>query len=200
MTLETLIQTHGYWIVFVGTFIEGETVLILGGIAAHGGYLRLPGVILAAFVGSLLCDQIFFHLGRRHGPAVLARRPGWKASIQRVDSLLVRYDLLMIIGFRFLYGLRTVSPFAMGMSSAISIGRFAILNAVGAAVWAVAIGAAGYALGDVVEGFMADAHDAEIVLLVGVLAIAATSWIIRFFRRRRPTASDASESSPPLVR
>lgn len=28
--------------VFLGTFIEGEIVLVLGGIAAHRGYLDLP--------------------------------------------------------------------------------------------------------------------------------------------------------------
>jgi membrane protein DedA with SNARE-associated domain len=185
MTLEALIQTHGYWIVFVGTFFEGETVLILGGIAAHGGYLRLPFVILAAFLGSLLCDQIFFHLGRRHGAAVLARRPGWRASIARVDSLVARHDLLMIVGFRFLYGLRTVTPFAMGMSSGISTGRFAILNVVGATVWACVLGSAGYALGNVMKELIHDARQGELILLVGVLTLAAAVWIVRFIKKRR---------------
>ena len=189
MTLEALIQTHGYWIVFVGTFLEGETVLVLGGIAAHSGYLRLSDVILAAFMGSLLCDQIFFHLGRRKGPAVLARRPGWKASIQHVDELLARYDLLMVVGFRFLYGLRTVTPFAMGMGSTISTARFAVLNTIGAAIWASVLGLAGYGLGDVASGLIQDARRAEKILLGVVLAIGTTIWLVRLLRRHYSNSS-----------
>ena len=64
--IQTLIQNYGYWAVFVGTFIEGETILLLGGFAAHRGYLALPWVIVAAFFGSLCGDQLFFFLGRKH--------------------------------------------------------------------------------------------------------------------------------------
>jgi membrane protein DedA with SNARE-associated domain len=53
VTLESIIETYGYWALLVGTFFEGETVLVLGGFAAHRGYLTLPWVILAAFIGSL---------------------------------------------------------------------------------------------------------------------------------------------------
>ena len=63
---EVLIQTHGYWVIFLGTFVEGETFLILGRFAAHRGYLHLDWVILIAFFGSLAGDNFFFFLGRRH--------------------------------------------------------------------------------------------------------------------------------------
>ena len=63
MTIEYLIQTYGYVAILVGTFLEGETVLVLGGLAAHQGYLQLPGVMLAAFAGTLIGDQLFFFLG-----------------------------------------------------------------------------------------------------------------------------------------
>jgi membrane protein DedA with SNARE-associated domain len=41
-------------VLFVGTFLEGETVLLLGGAAARLGYLRLEWVIACALLGSLL--------------------------------------------------------------------------------------------------------------------------------------------------
>ncbi len=64
MTLESFIQTYGYLALLVGTFLEGETILVLAGFAAHLGYLNLPWVILVAFVGTLSGDQLFFYLGR----------------------------------------------------------------------------------------------------------------------------------------
>jgi hypothetical protein len=33
MSIESLIDTYGYLAVLIGTFVEGETVLVLGGFA-----------------------------------------------------------------------------------------------------------------------------------------------------------------------
>ncbi|MGW8187802.1 MAG: DedA family protein [Desulfobacterales bacterium] len=82
--LESLIEKFGYLAVLLGTFLEGETILVLGGFAAHRGYLLLAGVILTAFCGSLMGDQLFFFLGRRNSRAFLDRRPLWKARADRV--------------------------------------------------------------------------------------------------------------------
>ena len=46
MTLESLIDTYGYLAILVGTFFEGETILVLGGLAAYREYLGLPWVNL----------------------------------------------------------------------------------------------------------------------------------------------------------
>ena len=55
-----MIENYGYAAILVGTFLEGETILVLAGLAAQLGYLTLSGVILAAFLGSLSGDQLFF--------------------------------------------------------------------------------------------------------------------------------------------
>ena len=60
MDLQNFIENYGYVTILIGTFLEGETILALAGLAAHQGYLLLPGVILAAFLGSLCGDQLFF--------------------------------------------------------------------------------------------------------------------------------------------
>ena len=42
--------------VLIGTGLEGETILVMAGFAAHQGHLSLPGVIAAAFTGSLIAQ------------------------------------------------------------------------------------------------------------------------------------------------
>lgn len=71
--METFLQTYGYWAILIGTFLEGETILVLGGLAAHMGYMDLSGVILSAFTGSLCGYQLFFFLGRRYSAFLLNR-------------------------------------------------------------------------------------------------------------------------------
>ena len=70
--LESLLSTYGYPILLIGTFLEGETVLILGGFFAHLGYLSLNWVIVCGLCGTLFGDQLFFLIGRHHGKTVLA--------------------------------------------------------------------------------------------------------------------------------
>jgi len=89
--LSEMIAKYGYLAVFVGTFFEGETILVLGGFAAHRGYLELPYVMLAAFVGTVLGDQLYYFIGRRWGVRLLEKRPRWrersaKAIARAIDA------------------------------------------------------------------------------------------------------------------
>ncbi|HDO33854.1 MAG TPA: DedA family protein, partial [Chromatiales bacterium] len=49
-TLQRLIETYGYAAVVVGTFAEGEVVLLLAGFVVHLGFLSFPGVVAAAWI------------------------------------------------------------------------------------------------------------------------------------------------------
>ena len=185
-----LIATYGYLAVVVGTFFEGETVLALAGFAAHRGYLHLPYVLLAAFVGSLSGDQLYFFLGRWHGAALLARRPRWQAHTARIHRILERRPGFFIFAFRFglLYGFRTVAPFIIGMSR-IPTSRFVLYNFLGAAVWAVSIGLLGYFFGHGVELLLGDVRRYEREAFLFLLAAGALLWIWRFVRRRRAASA-----------
>ena len=100
--LQSIIENYGYVSILIGTFLEGETILVLAGLAAHQGYLVLTWVILAAFLGSLCGDQLFFYLGRKQSQAVLSRRPAWKQKAQKIYKMMNRFETPMILSFRFL--------------------------------------------------------------------------------------------------
>jgi len=192
--LEQLITDYGYWAVFLGTLAEGETIVVLAGYAAHQGYLALPGVITAAFVGSFFCDQAIFHIGRRYGPALLTKHPRWRERAERAFRLLRRYQDLFIVGFRFLYGMRTASPFAIGMSG-ISPRRFFFLNAIAAFVWACAVGSAGYIFGKAVETFLGHAARYERYVFAAIIAGGfILLWIVPVIRRRLRRRAEADET------
>lgn len=184
MTLESIIQSYGYWAILVGTFLEGETILVLGGVAAFQGLLSLPWVILAAFTGSLCGDQLFFFLGRRYSLAILARRPTWKNRVAKAERLLNRFRTPLILIFRFLYGLRTVTPFVIGMGT-VPTRTFVPLNAIGALVWAVAVGVLSYAFGSIVETVIGNIKHYQIEVFGGIAAIGLCIWAVYFYRRRR---------------
>jgi membrane protein DedA with SNARE-associated domain len=116
MNLPEIIQSYGYTAVFVGTFLEGETVLLLAGFAAHRGYLSLPGIMVIACFASFLGDQLYFYLGRRYGIRLTDRFPKLKTKVEDFRTLLHRFHVPVILSLRFLYGLRIAGPIALGMT------------------------------------------------------------------------------------
>jgi membrane protein DedA with SNARE-associated domain len=185
----SLIQTYGYWAILLGTMLEGETVLLLGGVVAHRGYLELYRVILVAFVGAVIGDQFWFYIGRTRGTAWLASRPKWQATMTRWQDVLSRHQTACTLLFRFLYGFRTVAPLALAMSG-MSATRFAILNTVGAVLWALAIAYLGFALGDAAARLLGDVEHYELAAAIVVIAGAALVWIRRLYRRRGGDGGD----------
>jgi membrane protein DedA with SNARE-associated domain len=191
--LSELIRNYGYLAVLVGTFLEGETVLILGGFAAHMGLLELPWVMAAALTGSFTGDQLYYYIGRRFGPKIIARRLSWQEGAEKVYRHLRRHQNLLILSFRFFYGLRNVTPFAVGAAH-ISRARFFILNLTGAVIWSVVFAAAGYLSGEAFRLLLEDFRHYELYVLLGLLAAGALFWLTTLIRRRR-RAMERSKSA-----
>jgi membrane protein DedA with SNARE-associated domain len=179
MSLDSILMTFGYPIIFIGTFIEGETILILGGFAAKRGFMELHCVIIAAFLGTLFGDQLYFYIGRIKGMAFLEHRPKWKYRTDRVLNLLRKHQIALLLGFRFFYGIRTITPFLIG-ASGISPVRFIILNIISAAAWAVIIGFAGYLFGQAVELIVKEIKNYEMLVFGIILLAGALIWIIHW--------------------
>jgi membrane protein DedA with SNARE-associated domain len=182
-----LFQRYGYWIVLGGTLLEGETILIMAGYAAHLGYLRLPWVMVVAFIGSFTGDQGMFLLGRYFGASLLQRFPRFKKSVERVRSVLDRRGTLLMLGFRFVYGFRNTTPFVIGMS-ALPARRFSPLNAAGAVVWAIGISVLGFVFGEAVEVVLHKTRRVEEYALVGLLIAGSAIFLVRhLWLRKRET-------------
>ncbi|MCF6776572.1 VTT domain-containing protein [Thiotrichales bacterium 19X7-9] len=143
---EALIQTWGYWLMAFGAIIEGETFLIIGGIAAAHDMLHLPGLILLAIVGCVIHDAFFFYSGRFFGRQIVERFPKTQSKIEKVTRLLEKYDAGLIIAFRFMYGVRTIIPFALGISK-ISNLKFMFFDTIGAILWSCFFIIGGYYFG-----------------------------------------------------
>jgi membrane protein DedA with SNARE-associated domain len=188
MELAGLIEQYGYAAVFAGSVLEGETLLALAGVAAHRGYLSLHWVIAVAVAGAFLGDQLCFLAGRFFGGRMLARWPRLEPSVARADALLARRGATLVIGLRFMYGLRLAGVLAIGMSR-MRWRRFAILNLIGALLWAPLVAGAGYLLGNAVERLLGHVQLAEYTVIAAALIAGVAVWIIHQRRKRVTTRS-----------
>jgi membrane protein DedA with SNARE-associated domain len=179
-----LIANFGYLAIFIGTFLEGETVLALGGVAAAYGYLSFPGVVAVAVLGAFLGDQCCFYLGRRYGHRVVARFPSLAAKAPRVQELVKRWDAPVVIVLRFLYGLRIAGPMVIG-SCGISPWRLAFFNFVGTLLWAPLVASIGYLAGQAFEAWVGRLRHVQIALLMAIVLAAVIGWLLILWRQRR---------------
>jgi membrane protein DedA with SNARE-associated domain len=150
LSIEHLIEHYGLLAIFIGAGIEGEAVVFLGGVLAHRGLLPYWQVACAAAVGSFLLDQVLFFTGRYARGNVWVQKIISHPIFARVTDLLERYPTGFILAFRFIYGMRTISPIAIGMSR-IPILKFVALNALAAAIWGPVISGIGFVFGRGIE-------------------------------------------------
>ncbi|MBI3497784.1 MAG: DedA family protein [Proteobacteria bacterium] len=193
MDVSQLISDNGYLAIFVTTFFEGETIQIFAGWAAHKGLLSFPLVVLAGFTGTLVGDQLYYWLGRRFGRPLMHRFPWLEQRSEPALGMLRRYDNWFILGFRFVYGVRNIAPFACGVAG-IGVLRYTVLNTVAAAIWATSFCTVGYFFGKAI-GRMVE-HYGMTVVLPSVVAIIALSCVAHRLRHwlapRRQALSEAA--------
>ncbi len=190
-----LFATYGYGVVFVGVFLEnagvpvpGETALLAGAELAHAGRLSLGWVIVIAIAAATLGDNVGFWIGRRGGRALVERygsRLGLTGKrLARFDRFFLLHGAKTVFIARFITGLRVACAVLAG-GSGMSWRTFLFYNATGAIVWATAIGAAGYLLGQSWDLLQVWIGRTSLIGLAAVIVLA----IILFARRREERES-----------
>jgi membrane protein DedA with SNARE-associated domain len=183
VSFELIIARYGLAAVALGAGFEGETAVLAGGVLARQGLLPLAGVACAAGIGSFLADQGFFLIGRQFRDRAYVRQALAKPMAHRAIALLERHPNGFILAIRFLYGIRTLSPIAVGASH-ISRFRFMALNALAAAVWAVLFSTIGYKIGDELHELFNRVHPYTRGLLIAFAGVFVLLLVVRLMCRR----------------
>jgi membrane protein DedA with SNARE-associated domain len=184
MDLADLIDSYGYYAVFIGAFFEGETVLALAGVAAYRGYMEFYNVVVVALIAGFLGDQMYFFLGRFKGRDILERFPHAGERAKRFDDMLARWHAPLIVGIRFMYGFRIVGPILLGMGR-VPAWKFMVYNFIGAAIWAPLIAGIGYFFGTLIETILSDLKRFELWVFLGIAVIGLVSAIWHHLRQEK---------------
>lgn len=181
MSIAAFASHAGPLALFLGAALEGETVAMIGGMVGHRGLVALPVAWGAVLLGTMLADFGFFLAGRFLRDWGPVRRLRATDTYGKAKARFERHPTAFVLGFRFLYGLRAVSPAMLG-TTGFPVARFALLNALAALVWSVLFVGIGYAFGlglERVIGRIAHHADWLPLLLVPVLVGLALRWRAR---------------------
>ena len=190
-------SAFGPFVILAGAAFEGQTAVIAGGVIARNGVISPVLAILAAALGSGVLDYVLFVLGRSFRGSGFVRRVSRKPAFAKALGLIERYPIAFVLSFRFLYGLRAAGPVAVGMTQIPTL-LFALLNALGALIWATVFVGLGYMFGPavmtVINAVMA--HLAPVAIGAAIIAVVAGLLIWRW----RVWAAERAPSAPSEIR
>jgi membrane protein DedA with SNARE-associated domain len=188
--VDALLAKYGLIVLFFGAGLEGEFAVVTGGILARHGSFSLGAAMIVATLGSFFIDQCWYFLGRNARNSRFVKRVSAKPLFARALDLLERRPVPFILGFRFVYGMRTVGPVAIGVAG-VPIRKFLPLNIIAAMIWAPFFTWLGHKAGKAILPQLHRIGQYGLIALVAALIIGPLIWAL--IRWRRGPAIDEPE-------
>lgn len=132
------IKEYGYIILFFWSILEGESGLVMAGLLSHTGDMNLFLAIFIAGLGGFAGDQLYFYIGRFNKSYVHRKLKQQKRKLALAHLLLKKHGWPIIFLQRYLYGLRTIIPIAIGLTG-YSAKKYALINLIAAWCWSSVI-------------------------------------------------------------
>jgi len=186
--LRSALVHYGYWAVAATLLLEnagvpvpGESVLLLASFLAYTEHdLRVGLIILVGTAAATLGDNLGYFIGHRGGRRLLERHRRIfhvsDAALARGERLFERHGSITILFARFVFGMRVIAGPMAGVLR-MPWKRFAVFNALGAALWVTVISVVGYSFGSqwkLLMHFMKRFDQALVAAFV--LAVAVLWW------------------------
>jgi membrane protein DedA with SNARE-associated domain len=173
------IEHYGYLAVALGILLEdfglptpGEMLLITGAISASTGALNVYLLLLLAWIGAVIGDNIGYGIGHFGGHHLMVRYGGrigiTRDRLKQVEAFFEHYGGWVIVFARFVVILRQFNGIVAGTLGMHWL-HFLALNALGAALWVGFWGILAYWLGKGVMVYVHELH--KITPLMGALAV-----------------------------
>ncbi|HEV7210724.1 MAG TPA: DedA family protein [Blastococcus sp.] len=168
---------------FVGFVLPGETVAILGGVAAKLGHVSVGAVAVVVVAAAIIGDTVGYEVGKHVGPRVVEHRLLSKRRERLVaaQSFLARRGGTAVFLGRWVAFFRAVMP-ALAGSARMPYGRFLVFNAAGGIAWGVVVVAAGYAAGASYGTIEKYFGQGSALLVAGAVVLGLVLWQVRRHR------------------
>lgn len=186
--ISSFFGTYGYFVVFVGTFLEntlfaglivpGEVILLLGAFFASQGRFNIFYLGVVAFVGAFSAANIGYFVGRKGGRPFIERFGAKffisKHRIEAAERYFDEHGAKTVFVSRFTAGIKNFVP-ALAGASRMNYGVFIGYLTLSLAVWITAMCALGYFFGSqwqLILGLVQAFAWLILLLVVGVATFA----------------------------
>lgn len=143
-------KEYGYPLLFLGTFLEGEIILLAGGFLTYLGHFKFFWIIIVACLAIILGDNVQYWIGYKWGENLFKKRNRFlylkREHLEKLNGHFNDHGNKIILASRFLFGMRTAVILTAGIVR-MNWWRFFKFNALSGIIWTGAIASVGYLFG-----------------------------------------------------
>jgi len=175
-------NTWAYVFLFITIFIEtglvimpflpGDSLLFAAGaIAAAGGPINIPLIILLLYIAAISGDTLNYHIGHMLREKVQKREKIPLVSTENIDkaqNFFIKHGGKTITIARFVPIIRTFAPFVAGASK-MPYRKFLMYNVIGGITWVSLLFGFGYFFGNI--SYVKEHFSLVIVAIIGISVV-----------------------------
>ncbi|MBE6829733.1 MAG: hypothetical protein E7519_05940 [Ruminococcaceae bacterium] len=202
--LSVLINQYNVWayvFLFITIFIEtglvitpflpGDSLLFAAGaIAAAGGPINVPIIIVLLYIAAISGDTLNYHIGHLLREKVQRREKIPLVNTENIDkaqNFFVKHGGKTITIARFIPIIRTFAPFVAGASK-MPYRKFIMYNVIGGITWVSLLFGVGYFFGNI--GYVKDHFSLVVVAIIGISVVPVIAVYITNKLKMRRESTD----------
>jgi membrane protein DedA with SNARE-associated domain len=137
------LATYGYIGLFLYSLGGGFVALVGAAVLSFMGKMDLSLSITIAFVANALGDVMLFYMARYQRGMMMDGIKKHRRKLALSHMLMKKYGSWIILFQKFVYGIKTLIPIAIGLTK-YDFKKFLVLNIASSAVWALVVGLGSY--------------------------------------------------------
>src|SRR5437762_14067906 len=98
--MEEFLLQYGYIALSIGTFLEGETAILVASSLVHSGFFKGPYTVVFGFFGSFISDWLYFIIGKLNGRYFIEKRPALKEKLKPTQKFFRTHRLQILFSYR----------------------------------------------------------------------------------------------------
>jgi membrane protein DedA with SNARE-associated domain len=169
------LSTFGYIALFIYSLGGGMIALVAAGILSSQGSMNIGVCMVAAGVANIIGDAALVWLSRYNKSVVMPYIKKHRRKLALSHLLIKKHGAKIIITQKFIYGLKTLVPLAVGFTK-YSMVKFNIISVIGAILWALAIGLGSYYAGTYMSKFFDIFGNGSYITLLILPLILVIIW------------------------
>lgn len=170
------LATYGYIALFLYSLGGGFVGLIAAGVLSYMGKMDLATSMAVAFMGNMLGDVLLFWLTRNQKHMMMEGLRKHRRKLALSHMMMKKHGDWVIFIQKYIYGLKTIIPIAIALTK-YDFKKFAVLNFLAAALWALVFGLASYFFGAPLKAFALYISDNKWLAPVIVFSIGGLIWL-----------------------
>ncbi|MCW8895815.1 MAG: DedA family protein [Sulfurimonas sp.] len=170
------LETYGYIGLFLYSLGGGFIALIGAGVLSFMGKMDLTLVIVIAFIANALGDVLLFYMARYQKGVMMNGLRKHRRKLALAHVMMKKNGSWIILIQKFVYGIKTLIPIAIGLTK-YDFKKFAILNVLSSAVWALVFGFGSYYSGGALVKAAEVVGDKPWIAPIILVVFAGALWL-----------------------